>query len=179
VLITGDTLLQDCVKNQKNMGNFKNVDTEFVERTLAVLAQYEALMHQYEFEEQYNHTLLINCLLGLIVFPKENNIHFMPKVFLTNELKVSMGIYDSTFNADIITLKDLIISLRHSLAHFDITFQSNNAAFLIDDIIFKDHKKGADYIVASFKPVELLSFIRYYGWWLIKNIEDNQHRFKK
>lgn len=161
------------------MGNFKNVDTEFVERTLAVLSQYESLMHQYGFEEQYNHTLLINCLLGLIVFPKENNIHFLPKVILTNELKVSMGIYDSSFNADIVTLKDLIVSLRHSLAHFDISFESNNADFLIDEIIFKDHKKEENYVVATFRPNELLSFVRYYGWWLIKNIEDNQHRLKK
>lgn len=161
------------------MGNFKNVDTEFVERTLAVLAQYESLMHQYGFEERYNHTLLTNCLLGLIVFPKENNIHFMPKVVLTNEVKVSMGIYASSFNTDIVTLKDLIVSLRHSLAHFDISFQSNNTDFLIDSIIFKDHKKDENYVVATFKPTELLSFVRYYGWWLIKNIEDNQHRIEK
>lgn len=161
------------------MGNFKNVDTEFIERTLAVISQYESVMHHYNFEQQYNHTLLINCLLGLIVFPKENNIAFMPKANLTKELKNQMGISESTFNAEITTLKDLIISLRHSLAHFDISFQSNNSDFLIDGIIFKDHKKAENYIVAAFKPVELLSFIRYYGWWLIRNLQENQHRLEK
>ncbi|UTN02813.1 HEPN family nuclease [Flavobacterium bizetiae] len=160
------------------MGNFKNVDTEFIDRTLAVISQYESSMHQYGFEKQYNHTLLINCLLGLIVFPKERNIAFMPKANITKELKTQMGISESTFNTDITTLKDLIISLRHSLAHFDISFQSNNSDFLIDDIIFKDHKKAENYIVATFKPAELLSFIRYYGWWLIKNLKENQHRIE-
>lgn len=161
------------------MGNFRTVDTEFVERTLELISQYESLMYRYSFEQQFNHTLLINCLLGLIVFPKENNIKFMPKANLTNELKNQMGILKSTFNTEITTLKDLIISLRHSLAHFDIAFQSNNEEFLIDEIIFKDYKKAKNYVVATFKPIELLSFLRYYGGWLIKNIKENQHRINK
>lgn len=160
------------------MGNFKNVDTEFIERTLAVITQYESLMHQFKFEEQYNYTLLINCLLGLIVFPKENNIVFMPNAILNVELKLQMGISESTFNNEIKTLKNLIVSLRHSIAHFDISFQSLTDDLLIDNIIFKDYKKGEDYIVATFKPNELLNFIRYFGWWLIKNIEENQHHIK-
>lgn len=154
------------------MGNYKNVDTEFVERTLAVISQYEQLMYNFEFKHQYNHTLLINCLLGLIIFPKENNITFLPKTILDDNLKKEMGISESIFNSEITNLKDLIICLRHSLAHFDITFNSKTDDFLIDEIIFKDRFKGENYIVANFKPSELLSFIRYYGWWLIKNIED-------
>jgi hypothetical protein len=161
------------------MGNFKNVDTEFVERTLSILSQYESVMLQYKFEEQYNHTLLINCLLGLIVFPKENNISFLPKSFLSKELKENMGISKSTFNEEITDLRDLIIALRHSIAHFNIIFKSDNYNFLIDEIIFKDDLKGENYIVAKFNPTELLSFIRYYGWWLIQNIEKNQHRINK
>lgn len=158
------------------MGNFKNVDTEFVERTLGIISQYEGIIHNYKFEERYNHTLLINCLLGLIVFPKQNNISFLPKAHLNSDLKKKMGISESVINENITDLKDLVISLRNSIAHFDIVFQSNNEDFLIDEINFNDQMKGKGYVVAKFKPTELLNFIRYYGWWLIKNIEENQHK---
>ena len=50
---------------------------------------------------------------------------------------------------------------------FDIHFESDSDEFLIDRILFKDRDKGADYIVASFIPSELLCFIRYYSYWFI------------
>lgn len=152
------------------MGNFKNIETEFVERTLRLISQYEGMMHNYKFEEQYNHTLLVNCLLGLIVLPKEKTITYLPNEFLGKELKTKMGIENSTFNQEITNLKDLVIALRHTAAHFDISFESQSDEFLIDRIVFKDREKGDNYVVASFVPVELLSFLRYYGGWLISII---------
>lgn len=152
------------------MGNYKNVDTEFIERTIYLIEQYEQMMHKYEFNEQYNHTLLTNCLLGIIVFPKETSISFLPTDRITKKLKNDMGIFESYINENINNLRDLVISLRHSIAHFDIVFESQNNDFLIDRIVFKDKDKGDNYIIASFLPSELLSFIRYYGYWLIGNI---------
>ena len=49
------------------MGNYRNFETDFIERSLELIAQYEVRLNEYDFEHQYNHTLLINCLLGLIV----------------------------------------------------------------------------------------------------------------
>ena len=153
------------------MGNYRNLETEFVERTLCLIAQYESMMYKYKFKEQYNYTLLVNCLLGLIVMPKERTLSFLPKNFLGEDLKQDMGISQSTFNPDITDLKDLIIALRNTIAHFDISFESDNPAeFLIDRIVFMDKAKGNNYIVASFIPSELLNFIRYYGGWLVENI---------
>ena len=149
------------------MGNYRNIETDFIERTLELISQYEVNLHKYKFEQQYNHTLLINCLLGLIVFPKERAINFLPKQRIDNKLKEEMGVLNSHFNEDIKDLKNLIIALRHSIAHFDIHFESDNEEFLIDRIIFKDSDKGNDYIIATFIPSELLSFIRYYGNWFI------------
>jgi len=157
------------------MGNYKNIETEFIERTLHLISQYESILHQYNFEEQYNYTLLVNCLLGLIVLPKEKTISYLPKEFLGKELKKQMGINMSSFNSDIKDLKDLIIKLRNCIAHFDITFESKDEdEFLIDQIVFKDKELGEDYVVASFIPSELLSFIRYYSFWLISVIREHQ-----
>ena len=159
------------------MGNFRNIETDFIERTLELISQYEVKMHDYEFEKQYNHTLLINCLLGLIVFPKEKVISFLPKHFLDKNLKKDMGIINSVINPEVTELKSLIIALRHTIAHFDISFESDDQEeFLIDKIVFKDRDKGENYIVVSFIPAELLSFIRYYATWLISNIRKNKQK---
>ncbi|MDP1800990.1 MAG: HEPN family nuclease [Bacteroidota bacterium] len=56
------------------MGNFKDIEIEFVQRTLNLISQYESSVHKLKLEEQYNYTLLINCLLGLIVLPKEKSL---------------------------------------------------------------------------------------------------------
>lgn len=157
------------------MGNYKNLETEFIERALALITQYEHDKYRYPFEQQYNHTLLVNCLLGLIIFPKERIVSYLPKSFLGKQLKGEMGITNSTFNQDITDLKDLIIALRHTIAHFHISFESDNGEFLIDKIVFRDEEKGDNYIVASFVPSELLNFIRYYGNWLIENVRKHRH----
>lgn len=101
------------------MGNYKNIEIDFIERTLGLIAQYEGILYRYNFEQQYNHTLLINCLLGLVVFPKEKAISYLPKERITSRLKGDMGIFISTFNEEYTDLKSLIVALRHAIAHFN------------------------------------------------------------
>jgi hypothetical protein len=149
------------------MGNYRNLEIDFIERTLELISQYEAMQYKLEFYKQYNYTLLINCLLGLVVFPKEKAISYLPKDRLTKKLREEMGINGSFINEEFADLKSLIVALRHSIAHFNIQFESNDDDFLIDRIVFKDSEKGEDYVVASFLPIELLSFIRYYGGWFV------------
>lgn len=153
------------------MGNYKNLEKEFIERTLSIIAQYETKKYEYIFDEQYDHTLLINCLLGLIILPKERTITFIPKIRITQMLKKEMGIDKSTFNEDIKDLRTLIISLRHSVAHFDLSFESNDTKFLIDKIVFRDGEN----IISTFEPLELLGFIRYYSTWVIKILEKHKN----
>ncbi|WGQ13782.1 HEPN family nuclease [Sphingobacterium faecium] len=156
------------------MGNYKNLETEFIERTLHLISQYESQMNRYPFAEQYNYTLLINCLLGIIVLPKEKTIRFLPNDRLTIGLLKDMGIKESQINSNIKDLRSLVIQLRHCIAHFDISFESEGDDFLINKILFKDEENGAEILVASFIPEELLSFIRYYGNWVIYNIRKYQ-----
>jgi hypothetical protein len=53
------------------MGNYKDLELEFIDRTIKLIDQYYAILDNYPFEEQFNYTLTINCLLGIIVMPKE------------------------------------------------------------------------------------------------------------
>lgn len=157
------------------MGNYKDLHIEFIERTMELISQYEGIKHQYPFEQQFNHTLLINCLLGLIVFPKEQILSYLPKHCIADRSqREEMGLFSSTFNSDITNFKDLVISLRNSIAHFHISFHSNDDQFLIDRIVFSDPKRGDAYVVATFFSDELLSFVRYYSCWLLTNLRNNR-----
>lgn len=149
------------------MGNYADLEYEFIERTLALIMQYESILPRFPFKEQYNHTLLINCLLGLIVMPKERIMTYIPKKELTHEFRMEIGLQQSSINTSITNLKDLIIKLRHSLAHFDIEVESKDEKLLIDEIVFKDN--GGE--IVRFAASELAPFVRYYSTWLLSNLK--------
>ncbi len=153
------------------MGNYADLEYDFIDRTLRLISQYEQWLNRVEFSEQYNYTLLINCLLGVIVMPKERIISRIPNDRITEQLKIDMGIPGTVINPDIISLRDFIKALRHSVAHFNIEVVSRDNLGLIDEIIFRDSEKGPDYIVVTFQAQELLPFVRYYADWIKSNLK--------
>lgn len=157
------------------MGNYHDLEYEFVERTLQLIAQYESLVHKFDFKEQYNYTLLINCLTGLIVLPKEKTISSIPNDRLLSKIKLEMGLNNTIINGDIKTLKELVVSLRHCVAHFSIKINSQTDDYLIDEIVFYDNQKGEGYEVATFRASELLPFIRYYAHYLLYNLKERKN----
>ena len=154
------------------MGNYTNIEPEFIERTINLIAQYTNLCTDFDFKEQYNYTLTINCLLGLIVMPKERVVSYIPTTRLTNAFKAEIGLAHSVITPDITTLRELITNLRHAVAHFDINVVSENENDLIDYIEFKDTEN--DMIIATFRANELFSFLQYYSSCLLENIQ--KHR---
>jgi len=151
------------------MGIYKNVVTEFIERSLKLVDQYENIKECYNFDEQYNHTLLINCLLGIIVLPDEKVI-----LHVSNErieiMKKNCNLKNTTFDDSIRTIRELIRELRNAVAHFDIEFESLNESGLIDIIKFKNKEKNI--IIATFQYNELLFFVKYYGKLLIDQLDN-------
>lgn len=108
------------------MGNYKNIEHDFIERTMLLITQYEHLYHQFPFEEQYNYTLLLNCLLGIIVLPKEKLYIHIPNPKITKKLKLEMGLAHSEISADFVNLRDFIHALRNSIAHYSFNIISDN-----------------------------------------------------
>lgn len=156
------------------MGNYKNLESEFIERTLSLIRQYYDLLDQFEYERQFNYTLTINCLLGLIVMPKERVISFIPNDRLTSDFKNEIGLENSIINEEIKTLRDLIKSLRHSIAHFDIEVISENEKNYIDWINFNDTQDERKK-VAQFRANEIFPFLEYYCNCLKENLERNKN----
>jgi hypothetical protein len=165
---------------RKDMGNYKNIEIDFVQRTLNLIAQYESILHNYEYEKQYNYTLLINCLLGLIILPKEKSLSYLPGDLLDEKMKTDMGIRNSIINSEFNTLRKLIIALRHSISHFNINVISDlDNEFAIDQIIFEIDDNNLKVQVANFRADELLPFVRYYATWLLSNIKKYKNNDSK
>ncbi|GHM15565.1 hypothetical protein ECZU42_47840 [Escherichia coli] len=54
------------------MGNYSDFETDFVQRTLALIDQYNEMIEVLgkPFREQYNYTLTLNCLTVLSCYRK-------------------------------------------------------------------------------------------------------------
>lgn len=154
------------------MGNYRNFEHDFIDRTLSLIAQYESILHRYKFEQQYNYTLLLNCLLGVVVMPKSRLFSHIPNHRITTQLKEDMGLSKSFINPNYTTLRDLISALRNSIAHFSIEIESTDKEFLIDKIVFRK-PDDTNSIIANFHAEELLPFIRYYACWIKTNLIEN------
>lgn len=155
------------------MGNYKNLELDFIERTMTLIEQYTDLIQGKPFAEQLNYTLTINCLLGLVVMPKERVIGYIPKEPLTRENLNNMGLIHSSVDASIKDLSELIQNLRHSIAHFSLEVISECDKKLIDFIEFKGTKKQPA-VIARFRANEIFSFLQYYANSLTQNMK--KHR---
>ena len=101
------------------MSYLSNFERSFSEHTLAVLNEYTG---------QYDATLLINCLLGLLVLPKEGMLSAIPETPISElqqwgispaSIKNPGAVY-SPSDPDPNTLRGLVANLRHAVAHFRI-----------------------------------------------------------
>lgn len=155
------------------MGNYHNLQSEFIQRTLRLIDQYYDQFGAYPFNEQFNYTLMINCLLGLIVMPKEKVIDLVPNDLLTPEFLASIGAPSTELGENVTTLRRLIISLRNAVAHFDINVISINGENLIDFLEFSDSRNGGA-LVAKFRANELLPFLRHYSQFVLQSIETSR-----
>lgn len=157
------------------MGNYRNFEQDFVTRTIELIEQYNQLIADEPFDRQFNYTLTLNCLLGLIVMPKERAISTIPNERLTILYKQDMGIIHSELPDAQTTLRQLIVRMRHSIAHFDIEVESIDQHHLVNFVNFKDTENGQVY--ARFYAEEIFPFLRSYAQLLVESMRRQQlHR---
>src|SRR3990167_8504471 len=90
-------------------------EKDFMLRTLEILKDYEG---------PYDATLLMNCLLGLVVIPKEKLLDKLPddSIDKIGEWGIDQDSIrdigrESKENSDPNTIRGVVINLRHSIAH--------------------------------------------------------------
>lgn len=157
-----------------NMGNYRNFEQDFVSRTIDLVKQYTQLIVDEPFEKQFNYTLTLNCLLGLIVMPKERAINTIPNKRLTLPFKQEMGINRSELPDAQTTLRQLIVKMRHSIAHFDIEVESIDKHHLVNFVNFIDTESRQVY--ARFHAEEIFPFLQSYAIQLVASMKQQQHR---
>lgn len=100
------------------MSYLSDFEHSFIEHTLALVDSYKG---------DFDVTLMINCLLGLLVLPKEQFLDHIPDEPLTALKK--WGIDPSSIrcagrptqaNPHPETLRGLVTNLRHAIAHFNV-----------------------------------------------------------
>jgi hypothetical protein len=116
---------------------FEVVEKDFVSRTLAVLDQYDQyVLRKVAPAQQFEVTLLLNSLLGLIVLPVEHCVRTQkaefPELFDGDDLPISQvgeewglsGLTIQKFrlkgdviDANEITLRQLLVMFRHCMVH--------------------------------------------------------------
>lgn len=110
------------------MGIYENFDIDFAKRTLRIIEQYEERVPKGK--ENYEVTLLINCLLGLLVLPHERRIDVIPDVPDADlpEWGIEKGFVHSwgkLKNGQQRTLREFVRRLRNSVAHLSIAAHGN------------------------------------------------------
>jgi hypothetical protein len=123
------------------MGLYKNIDIDFASRTLRIIEQYDEYI--LTSQENYEVTLLVNCLLGLLILPQERRYDLIPnnpvddlpewniqKTFINSWGKAKNG------QPAPCTLKELVHRLRNSVAHFHIAAEGTGTD--IERLTFSD-----------------------------------------
>jgi len=106
----------------------KVFDVDFIKRSREIIEQYDKyVLPNVAAASQYEVTLLINCLLGLLILPKERKRHKIPDLpiaglpdwgirtdYITKPGKDCVG---RPRTAEYLTVLELVTDLRHSVAH--------------------------------------------------------------
>jgi len=100
----------------------------FIQRTLDIIKQYKVNMSNNN-DEYYDVTLLFNCLLGLIVMPRnhldEKKIDSQFDRDLNQDIKGTvLSANDKNGNPFDLKLIEYSIGLRNGIAHQDLSVQS-------------------------------------------------------
>lgn len=98
------------------MSHFSQGEFDFVERTKHILNHYEQIILKDIYEEKYEITLLINCLMGLVVYPQQIWFDSVPEVSLDNNWFIKQK-HILLISGDNRNLKNVARHIRNSVAH--------------------------------------------------------------
>ena len=116
------------------MTDYARMEVDFIRRTLEIIDQYKELVHsRVDKDQEYEVTLLMNCLLGLLLYPQQLahqrswqewlNQNVQDNVShwgLSEEMVHSAGyLNDNRTEIDYyqLTLRNLIRQIRNTAAH--------------------------------------------------------------
>lgn len=116
------------VINMEYANGDKGFISEFFERTLKIIKQYDEF--GFSPKDNYNATLLCNCLMGILVYPEQEYYEKIDETFLstkTRQLLVSsvkkIGVKKNSDENDI---KYFFRRMRNAVSHRHVKFPKSN-----------------------------------------------------
>jgi len=102
------------------MGLYTDIDVDFARRTLRIIEQYDCTKKRGS--ENFEVTLLVNCLVGLLIMPHQRRRDLIPDVGVGGlaEWSIEASFISSWGQGRKKTLRQLVRGLRNSVAHFHI-----------------------------------------------------------
>ena len=104
---------------------------DFPKRTIDILDRYSS-------KEKYDVTLLLNCLLALLILPKEKFYHSIPEEIPHGWGLTKKHITTVSFECCGYKLIEIVRHLRNAIAHMRIE-TTNDGNRNIEMVRFKDH----------------------------------------
>ena len=123
------------------MGAYENIDIDFAKRTLKIPEQYDQT--KQPGLENFEVTLLVNCLIGLLVLPQQRRNDLIPDVPVEElaDWGIEPGFIGSWGKVvgtcgDKQTLRRLVCHLRNGVCHFRI--EAKGTEIDIERLTFSD-----------------------------------------
>ncbi|WP_222860408.1 HEPN family nuclease [Bacteroides neonati] len=111
-----------------------NAETDFITRTKNILEQYDQNNSTRQPGEIYDVTLLLNCLIGLVVIPRERYTDKVPEINVDGDWGIAEHIELIKGRK---TLKKTVKHIRNSVAHGNVNPISEDGVS-ITHVKFKD-----------------------------------------
>ena len=141
------------------MTDYARMEFDFIRRTLEIIDQYEELVRGHvDYDHEYEVTLLMNCLLGLLIYPQQIAHRGSWQDWLNQKLQDSesqWGLSREMFRSvgylndnrtkigyERLTVRNLIRQMRNTAAHarFYVGDRADNRG-QISEIVFKDEER--------------------------------------
>lgn len=142
------------------MGVYEDIDIDFAKRTLRIIEQYD--LAKVPGPENFEVTLLVNCLVGLLILPHERRIEVIPDLAVEklNEWGIDPSFvktWGQMKKGEQKGLRQLIRRLRNSVAHFQIEAEGSEQD--IERLKFSD-RNG---FVATVPVMNLRTFLMQFA----------------
>jgi len=106
-----------------------NIKKEFILRTRKILKQYENQKDAL-WNEFYDITLLLNCLLGLVVLPRESELNNLPSIPIPAQISnILISSFDENWDKIAVDFNEFIVWLRNGIVHR----WQNESLYFIDE----------------------------------------------
>ena len=123
------------------MSYYNKQEYEFVKRTKTIIEQYEKF--HIDKNEKYEVTLFINCLVGLLIIPKEYWFDSLPtEIVSENEWGISTEDIDFIKEDETKNIKNIAKHIRNSLAHYRFEMY-DDIKNKLNEIEFMDEYRGS------------------------------------